>query len=328
MTKSLNLKIINQNKMKKLLLISLLISLFSCSDSNPPMQSNTLSGIWVQIGRVNIKDGKFNDTVFWKKTALERPKVKYIGQGLGNVNSLWFRSQRRIDSTDLTTSYDGEFFYNEFYMVSKVETKKDSFFSVPSNFYHDIGRKNKRYVEYFTKRRLYKSKLLIDGDHYTQYNVNDDGTGRGELWKRLDNVGKNPTKLTGIFERSSRVSYNADGSIRDSVSTGSTGESHNFFMFGDKMMARVANAKYLDDEGVDQQQGQALLVNYNIDNDNLVENIVFGTRRFQDPDNLPASWTGPRRSQVFSIDQEYFKLTQIHSSGDGRKNVQYFKKIE
>jgi hypothetical protein len=315
--------------MKKSILLYFILTacLISCSDSNPTMQSNPLSGIWVQIGRINIKDGKFNDTVFWKKTASERPKVKYIGHELGNINSLWFRSQRRKDSTDATTSSDGEFFYNEFYIVTKVETKQDSFFSVPSNFYHDIGRKNKRYVEFLAKRRLYKSKFLIDGDHYAQYNINDDGTGRGELWKRIDNVGKNPTKLTGIFERSSRVIYNADGSILDSVSSGSNDERHNFFMFGDKMMARVANAKYLNDDGVDQQQGQALLVNYNIDNDNLVENIVFGTRRFQGP-NYPASWVGRRRSQSFEIDQEYFKLTQLHSSGDGRKNVQYFKKIE
>jgi hypothetical protein len=260
---------------------------------------------------------------------LERPKVKYIGQGLGNLNSLWFRSQRRKDSTDATTSSDGEYFYNEFYLVSKVETKKDSFFSFPTNFYHDIGRKNKRYIEFLTKNQKegYKSKFLIDGDHYSQYRIDDDGTGIGELWKRIDNVGKNPTKLTGIFERSSRVIYEADGSIRDSVSAGSTDENHNIFMFGDKMMARVANAKYLNDEGVDQQQGQTLLVNYNIDNDNLVENIVFGTRRFQGP-NYPVSWVGPRRSQFFEVDQEYFILTQKHSSGDGRKNVQYFKKIE
>ena len=96
-------------------------------------------------------------------------------------------------------------------------------------------------------------------------------------------------------------------------------------MFGDKMMARVSNSKYLNDEGVDQQQGQALLVNYNIDNDSLVENIVFGTRRFQGP-NYPASWVGTRRSQAFSIDKKYFTLTQSRSSGT--KNVQYFRKIE
>ena len=131
---------------------------------------------------------------------------------------------------------------------------------------------------------MYRSKIFIDGDYYAQYRINDDGKGRGELWKRLDNVGKNPTKLTGIYERSSRVYYKADGSIRDSISAGSSDENHNFFMFGDKMMARVSNSKYLNDEGVDQQQGQALLVNYNIDNDSLVENIVFGTRRFQGPE--------------------------------------------
>ena len=316
--------------MKKLLPISLLLLTFlnSCSDSNPPMQSNPLSGIWVQIGRINIKDGKFNDTVFWKKIASERPKVKYIGQGLGNLNTLWFRSQRRKDSTDATTSSDGEYFYNEFYVVSKIETKKDSFFSFPTNFYHDLGRKNKRYIEFLdtNQKEGYKSKFLIDGDHYSQYRINDDGTGRGELWKRLDHVGKNPTLLTGVFERFSRVFYNADGTIQDSVSVVSSDESHNFFMFGDKMMARVANAKFLDDNGIDQQQGQALLVNYNINNDSLVEKIVFGTRRFQDPDNMPYSWTGTRRSQAFSIDQKYFTLTQSRSSGT--KNVQYFKKIE
>jgi len=318
--------------MKKLLPISLLLLTFlnSCSDSNPPMQSNPLSGIWQQIGLVNLEGGEFKDTVFWSTERLARPKVKFIGKGVGNkINGLWFRSPRRKDSTDSSTSSDGKYFYNEFYLVTKIQTKKDSFFSFPSNFYHDIGRKNKRYIEFLetNQKEGYKSKFLIDGDHYSQYRINDDGTGKGELWRRLDHVGENPTLLTGVFERFSRVYYNADGTIRDSVSVGSTDESHNFFMFGDKMMARVANAKFLDDNGIDQQQGQALLVNYNINNDSLFENIVFGTRRFQDPNNMPYSWTGSKRSQAFSIDQKYFTLTST-SASRGTKNVQYFKKIE
>ena len=302
--------------------------LISCSDSVPVNESNPLAGIWQQIGQINIKDGKFNDTVFYSDEKLARPKIKFIGNGMGDkINSSWFRSDRRKDSTRTTTSYDGEFYYNEWYVASKVEIKNDSFFSHPV-YYHDYGRTNQRRKTVFENGYVHKRKVLIDGDHYTQYRVDENGDGIGEYWKRIDHVGHDPTSLTGIYERAYRVFYKADGTIRDSVPAGSTDENHNIFMFGDKMMARVANAKYLDDEGVDQQQGQALLVNYNIDNDSLVENIVFGTRRFQDPDNLPASWTGPRRSQVFSIDQEYFKLTQIHSSGDGRKNVQYFKKIE
>tara|TARA_B100001093_G_scaffold157528_1_gene150091 strand:- start:1742 stop:2692 length:951 start_codon:yes stop_codon:yes gene_type:complete len=316
--------------MKKSIIAYFIVAAFlvSCSDSVSTNETNPLAGIWQQIGRISIKDGKFNDTVFYSVENLARPKIKFIGKGMGDkINSSWFRSDRRKDSTRSTTSYDGEFYYNEWYVASKVEIKNDSFFSYPV-YYHDYGRTNQRRKRLFENGYVHKRKVLVDGDNYTQYSVNTDGTGLGELWKRLDNVGKNPTKLTGIFERSFRVIYNADGSIRDSVSSGSTDESHNIFMFGDKMMARVANAKYLDDKGVDQQQGQALLVNYKIDNDNLVENIIFGTRRFQDPDNLPASWTGPRRSQSFEIDQEYFKLTQIHTSGDGRKNVQYFKKIE
>ena len=320
--------------MKKIIFVNIMVTAFliSCSDTAPKNESNPLAGIWEQIGMINLKEGKFSDTLFWRSERLARPKVKFIGKGIGNkINSLWFRSDKRKDSTATTTSYDGEFYFNEWYVASKVEVKNDSFFS-RGVYFHDLARTNARRREYIKKAKedttiRYKSKIHIDGDYYSQYRLSSDGTGRGELWKRLDHVGKNPTVLTGIFERASRVFYNADGTIRDSISAGSSDESHNFFMFGDKMMARVANAKFLDDEGVDQQQGQALLVNYNIDNDSLVENIVFGTRRFQGP-NYPASWVGTRRSQFFEVDQEYFILTQIHSSGDGRKNVQYFKKIE
>ena len=318
--------------MKKFIITLVSISFYtSCSDSEVETQSYPLAGIWQQIGMVNLEGGEFKDTVFWETERLQRPKVKYIGRGTGSkINSLWFRSARTKDSIPSTSSSDGEFYYSEWYVASKVKVKKDSFFS-RGVYFHDLARTNKRRREYLERAKkdttlMYRSKIYIDGNYYAQFRINDDGKGRGELWKRLDNVGENPTKLTGIYERSSRVYYKADGSIRDSISAGSSGENHNFFMFGDKMMARVSNSKYLNDEGVDQQQGQALLVNYNIDNDSLVENIVFGTRRFQGP-NYPASWVGTRRSQAFSIDKKYFTLTQI-SRSRGTKNVQYFKKIE
>ena len=318
--------------MKKLLSILALLAFYiSCSESKLQPEYNPLAGIWQQIGMVNIEGGQFKDTVFWSNERLARPKVKFIGKGVGNkINSLWFRSLRTVDSMPSTSSFDGKFYYSEWYVASRVMVKKDSFFS-RGVYYHDLARTNKRRREYIERQKkdttlMYKSKIYIDSDHYTQYRVNDDGTGSGELWRRLDHVGKNPTLLTGVFERSSRVYYNSDGTVRDSISAISNEESHSFFMFGDKMMARVANAKFLDDNGVDQQQGQALLVNYKIKSDSLVENVEFGTRRFQDPDNMPYSWTGTRRSQAFSIDQKYFTLTQSRSSGT--KNVQYFKKIE
>ena len=319
--------------MKKSIIAYSIVAVFlvSCSDSVSTNETNPLAGIWQQIGMVNLEGGKFKDTVFWETESLARPKVKFVGRGMGSkINSLWFRSARTEDSIPSTSSSDGEFYYSEWYVSSKVRVKKDSFFS-RGVYYHDLARTNKRRREYRERAKkdttlMYRSKIYIDEDQYTQYRIKDDGTGSGELWRRLDYVGETPTKLTGIYERSFRVYYNADGSIRDSVSSGSTDERHSFWMFGDKMMARVLNAKAINDSGIDIQQGQALLVNYNIKNDSLVENLVFGTRRFQDPDNLPASWTGPRRSQTFGIDQKYFTITQNRS--DGSKNVQYFKKIE
>ena len=46
--------------------------LISCSDSVPVNESNPLAGIWQQIGQINIKDGKFNDTVFYSDEKLAR----------------------------------------------------------------------------------------------------------------------------------------------------------------------------------------------------------------------------------------------------------------
>ena len=89
-------------------------------------------------------------------------------------------------------------------------------------------------------------------------------------------------------------------------------------MFGDKMMARVSNSKYLNDEG-GSATGPSSFSKLQHNNDSLVENIVFGTRRFQ------LYWWHSKK-QAFSIDKKYFTLTQI-SRSRGTKNVQYFKKL-
>ena len=48
---------------------------------------------------------------------------------------------------------------------------------------------------------MYQSKIFIDGDHYAQYRINDDGKGRGELWRRLDQCRRKTYFTHWCFER-------------------------------------------------------------------------------------------------------------------------------
>jgi len=314
--------------MKKIIFLNIVITSFliSCSDSAPTNASNPLAGIWQQIGQINIKDGKFNDTVFYNDRTLARPKIKFIGKGMGEkINSSWFRSDRRKDSTRLTTSYDGEFYYNEWYVASRVEIKKDSFISHPV-YYHDYGRTNQRRKRIFENGYVHKRKLLINGDYYTQYSVDNNGDGRGEYWKRIDHVGKNPTRLTGVFERDLGIYYRKNGDI-DTIDSKSTPNRHNFFMFGDTKIVRVLNSVARNDKGEDMQQGQGLLAEYSLESDTLVEKIIWGTKRFQGP-TLPSQFKNKTRKSIFRSDDSSFSLILRPSSTITESYLQYFKKIE
>jgi len=314
--------------MKKSLLIYSIFEVFliSCSDPVPVNESNPLAGIWQQIGQINIKDGKFNDTVFYSDKTLARPKIKFIGNGIGdNINSSWFRSDRRKDSTRMTTSYDGEFYYNEWYVASKVEIKNDSLFSHPV-YYHDYGRTNKRRKRIFENGYVHKRRVLVNGDNYTQYAIDKNGDGAGEYWKRIDHVGKNPTRLTGIFERSEGIFYRKNGDI-DTVDSKSTPNRHNFFMFGDTKIVRVLNTISMNDKGIDMQQGQALLAEYSLESDTLNEKIIWGTKRFQGP-KLPSQFKNGTRKAIFKSDDNSFSLVLKPSGNITESYLQYFKKIE
>ena len=314
--------------MKKIVFVNFIIAsfLFSCSDSVPINESNPLAGIWQQIGQINIKDGKFNDTLFYSDTRLARPKIKFIGNGMGDkINSSWFRSARTKDSVRTTTSYDGESYYSEWYVASRVEIKNDSLISYPV-YYHDYGRTNQRRKRIFENGYVHKRKLLINEDYYTQYSVDKNGGGTGELWKRIDHVGKNPTRLTGVFERDQGIFYRKNGDI-DTVDSKSTPLRHNFFMFGDTKIVRVLNAVSMNDKGKDMQQGQALLAEYSLKLDTLTEKIIWGTKRFQGP-ILPSQFKNNARKAIFKSDDSSFSLVLKPNSKITESYIQYFKKIE
>ena len=156
----------------------------------------------------------------------------------------------------------------------------------------------------------YKAKYIFDGNRYVQYGLRKDGTGGGELYERIDDYNINPTKLTGNWKRDYHVSVSKN-KIGDTIRRDESFKSGNgaFLSFADNKRFVAYNYKYLDSLGNDIFPGRALLADYEIRGDSLVDKIILRSDR---------KLTDFERARKIDISGDVLKVFNINGEGNGR----------
>ena len=306
--------------MKKIFLLSCIISLiYSCSTSEGA-ESFNYEGVWKRIGTIKFENQVAVDTFYfpegkvikWKPMRDEN-RIEPITGGrykiFGSGHSIWFYSRinDKIDSTGKVV----ENFQDRFAKTSyKIEN--DSLFET-FNFWHDSAEK------FFLDRKPgeihFKAKLSPSGDNrFVQYRFNKDGNGWGELYEREDTYNINPSILTGVWKRLSTIRVR-DGKILDTIPYKNEDYSSmgSYIIAGDKKRIWAFNQKYLNKDGVDVQPGSAQLSNYSFADGKITDSLVWANTGVRE--NYMAR--GGIRVREYSINDSTFTMKNINGDGNG-----------
>ncbi len=280
--------------------------IFSCAEQKNTLP--TLEGVWKRIGQVKFENSMPIDTIFYPKDSITNTRTGKNSPGTrykiyGGGHSIWFTGAYKKDSLGLFSIPNGNFGKTTFSFT------KDSIFE-SFNFWHDRWDGSSYTNKMKDGEIHYKAKYIFDGNRYVQYGLRKNGTGGGELYERIDDYNVNPTKLTGNWSRDYvvRISKNeiVDTLRYDySFKSGYAG----FLSFADNKRIWAYNSKYLDSLGNDRFPGRALLSDYEVRGDTLVDKLILRTGNFS---------LGEKRTRKYEIDGDVFKLYNINAEGNGR----------
>ncbi|MBH45455.1 MAG: hypothetical protein CMC93_02425 [Flavobacteriaceae bacterium] len=296
--------------MKYILIIISIFIITSCSEKKEDLPK--LEGVWQRIGTIVFENGVAVDTLYYPVDSIKfkngnvipGKRFKVIADG----HSIWFDSRLKKDSLGSFSIVD------DMFGKTDISFTKDSIFE-SFKFWHDNGNK-RNWVRNLKEGEIhFKAKFILRDDKYVQYRLRKDGSTRAEFYGRVDNFNLNPTPLTGSWKRVFYVNI-VNGELKDTLFNDfkfGTGSGH-FQSFTDgKRLLAFNFDQFRDSLGNDRYPGRAQMSDYKIIGDTIVEKIIFRTSGR----GLKA---GAERKRKFEITDDYFKLYNINSSGNGRIN--------
>ena len=153
--------------MKKILIISVMaLAILSCTSPKAASTTLSLQGVWDRMGTISFENGKAIDTFPFDGKSKQ---VKFFSA----EHFIFVSNGERLDSlgVDQNIGFAGN---------GKYEVKNDSLFEYMSH-----GTDNYlRWIEGTDK--IYKVKINLSENHYTQYWLDSLGNGRGELYERME----------------------------------------------------------------------------------------------------------------------------------------------
>lgn len=294
--------------MRIILTIFLITIISSCSEKREVLPK--LEGVWKKIGWINYEDGEPTDTIYHPTDSLFNPWNGSVSPGnrykiYGGGHSIWFYSAIRKDSLGAFNVPD------EMFGKTTFSFTKDSIFE-SFNFWHD--KANEYFLNSTEDEIHYSAKYNINGDRYVQYNIREDGKARGEFYERIDNYNEEPTELTGNWTINYVVQV-LNNEVVDTLQNnyGYKSGNANFQSFGDKMRIWAYNFKTIDSVGNDISPGQALLSEYEIRNDSIVDKLIYSSSSSEE-----GGFYASRFSRKFEKIDNELKIYNMNKEGNGR----------
>lgn len=250
--------------MRNIKFIFLFLIISSCAKQSEDLK---LEGVWKRIGDISYKNGMPSDTIYYEEGKLPN-KGSYIEgyqfKTYSKKHFIWFRNLIELDSIGNDTG-------SEMFIQGKYELKNDSIFEYFESW-HDTA------PERLIKRNNYSVPVNIDGNRFVQYIINDDGSGRGEIWEKYDEFGVNPTNpLVGAWSIVNSVEVDENGQPKEDIFKVEQRKGFQIvWIYSDNHRTNSLQATILDSLGNDTWKGSSQITKIEVVNDSITDKFKYG----------------------------------------------------